>query len=119
MRFTDRLLLIFEGVGMALSALKANKVRAALTIMGVAVGVFVVTVMAAATHGMKASFKEDVDAFGTTSFQVRRRDISLGGCDGTDENCPDRRNPAISLREAAAILELIDVKAVTTLRGDS
>jgi putative ABC transport system permease protein len=119
MRFTDRLLLIFEGVGMALSALKANKVRAALTIMGVAVGVFVVTVMAAATHGMKASFKEDVDAFGATSFQVRRRDISLGGCDGTDESCPDRRNPAISLREAAAIRELSDVKAVTTLWGDS
>src|SRR4051812_6862756 len=119
MRFSDRLLLIFEGVGMALSAINANKVRAALTIMGVAVGVFVVTVMAAATHGMKASFKEDVDAFGATSFQVRRRDISLGGCDGTDDTCPDRRNPAISLKEAAAIRALDDVKAVTTLWGDS
>ena len=119
MRFLDRLLLIFEGVGMALSAIRANKVRAALTIMGVAVGVFVVTVMAAATHGMKASFKEDVDAFGATSFQVRRRDISLGGCDGTDDTCPDRRNPAISLREAAAIRALDNVKAVTTLWGDA
>ena len=119
MRFTDRLLLIFEGIGMALSAIRANKVRAALTIMGVAVGVFVVTVMAAATHGMKASFKEDVDAFGATSFQVRRRDITLGGCDGTDDTCPDRRNPAIALKEAAAIRALPDVKAVTTLWGDS
>ena len=119
MRFTDRLLLVFEGVGMALSAIKANKVRAALTIMGVAVGVLVVTVMAAATHGLKASFKEDVDAFGATSFQVRRRDISLGGCDGTDDTCPDRRNPAISLKEAAAIRALGDVQAVTTIWGDA
>jgi putative ABC transport system permease protein len=119
MRFLDRVLLVFEGVGMALSAIRANKVRAALTIMGVAVGVFVVTVMAAATHGIKASFKEDVDAFGATSFQVRRRDISLGGCDGTDDTCPDRRNPAISLKEAAAIRALDDVQAVTTLWGDA
>ena len=118
MRFLDRLLLIVEGVGMALSAIRANKVRAALTIMGVAVGVFVVTVMAAATHGIKASFKADVDAFGTTSFQVRRRDINLGGCDGSDDTCPDRRNPALSLREAAMIRALPEVKAVTTIWFD-
>ena len=33
---------VFEGVGIAFDAIRANKVRASLTIMGVAVGVFVV-----------------------------------------------------------------------------
>ena len=39
-------------------------------------------------------------------MEAESRDISLGGCDGTDDNCPDRRNPAISLQEAAAIRAL-------------
>jgi putative ABC transport system permease protein len=118
MRFFDRLLAMLEGVGIALDAIKSNKVRAALTIMGVAVGVFVVTAMAATVHGIRASFQNDVDAFGATSFQVRRRGIQLGGCDGTDDMCPDRRNPAISLREAAALRALPSVQAVTVMWGD-
>ena len=115
MRFLDRLTIIKEGIGIALDAIRSNKVRAALTIMGVAVGVFVVTAMAAAVHGIRASFQGDVDAFGATSFQVRRRGIQLGGCDGTDDTCPDRRNPPLTLSEAAAIRRLPSVQAVTGL----
>ena len=39
----------------ALDAMRANKVRAALTILGVAVGVFVVVVISAAVHGINES----------------------------------------------------------------
>jgi putative ABC transport system permease protein len=119
MRFLDRLTIIKEGIGIALDAIRSNKVRASLTIMGVAVGVFVVTAMAAAVHGIRASFQSDVDAFGATSFQVRRRGIQLGGCDGTDDTCPERRNPALTLGEAAAIRRLPNVQAVTVIWGDS
>jgi putative ABC transport system permease protein len=112
-RLLDRLSLIKEGVGIAIDAIRSNKVRAALTIMGVAVGVFVVTAMAAAVHGMRASFQGDVDAFGATSFQVRRRGIQLSGCDGGDDVCPERRNPALTIREAAGIRALPSVQAVT------
>ena len=119
MRFFDRVLLIFEGIGIAFDAIRQNKVRAALTIMGVAVGVFVVTAMAATVHGIRASFQEDVDSFGATSFQVRRRSISLSGCDGTEDTCPERRNPAVTLREAAAIRALPSVDAVTAIWGGS
>ena len=115
MRVVDRVLVIGEGVMIALEAIRANKVRAFLTIMGVAVGVFVVVAMAAAVHGITASFKEDVDAFGATSFQVRRRDIRLGGCDGTDENCPDRRNPPLTVDEAKMLRRLPSVRAVTEM----
>jgi putative ABC transport system permease protein len=118
-RFLDRLSLIKEGVGIAIDAIRSNKVRAALTIMGVAVGVFVVTAMAAAVHGMRASFQGDVDAFGATSFQVRRRGIQLSGCDGGDDVCPERRNPALTLREAAGIRSLPSVQAVTVWSDNS
>jgi putative ABC transport system permease protein len=119
MRLVDRLFVALEGIGIAVDAIKANKVRAALTIMGVAVGVFVVTAMAATVHGIRASFQDDVDSFGATSFQVRRRPISISGCDGGDDECPERRNPAINLREAAAIRALPNVAAVTAIWGDS
>lgn len=119
MRLIDRIWLVFEGVGVAFEAMRANKVRASLTIMGVAVGVFVVTAIGAAVHGIRESFRSDVDAFGATSFQVRRRPINLSGCSGTDEECPDRRNPNITLAEAAAIRSLPGVKAVVELWGGS
>ena len=119
MRLIDRAFIVFEGVSIAFDAIKANKVRASLTILGVAVGVFVVTAMAAAVHGIRESFKSDVEAFGATSFQVRRRPISLGGCSGTDDECPDRRNPAITLQEAQALRGLPSIKAVVELWGSS
>ena len=113
MRIIDRILIALEGVGIAFDAIRANKVRASLTIAGVAVGVFVVVGMAAAVHGIRQSFQSDLDEFGATSFQVRRRGIGFNACDGTDETCPDRRNPAISLAEWAGIRELPEIETAT------
>jgi len=113
MRFFARLIQSLEGVLIALEAIRSNKFRAFLTMGGVAIGVFVVVAMAAAVHGMTRSFQSDVEDFGATSFQLRRRDISLGGCDGTDESCPDRRNPAITPEEAAIVRRIAGVQAVT------
>ena len=109
---------IFEGVGIAIAALRANRVRAALTIMGVALGVFVVVAMSSVVQGINESFRRDIEAAGPTSFFVYRR--SIGGfnvCDGTDETCPERRNPGITLDEVAAIERLPTIRAVTAHIG--
>lgn len=108
MRFWDRVQLTFEGVLMALDSLRANKVRAALTISGVAVGVFVVVAMGATVHGIRQSFQSDMDEFGTTTFQVRRRNPGFGGCNPT-EDCPERRFPGVTLAEWRAMRELPEV----------
>jgi putative ABC transport system permease protein len=113
MRFFDRLLMALEGIGMALDAMRANKVRALLTIAGVAIGVFVVVAMGATVHGIRQSFQSDLDEFGATSFQVRRRGIGVNNCDGTDDTCPDRRNPAITLAEWGAIRSLPSIETAT------
>ena len=119
MRLSDRLFSLFEGIGIALEAIRANRVRAALTIGGVAIGVFVVVAMAAAVHGITASFKSDVNALGATTFQVSRR-VTVGpsSCDGSDEGCPDRRNPALTPEDAAMIRRLPSVLFVTEQSGD-
>jgi hypothetical protein len=51
MRLRDQIASLAEGVVIAIDALRANKVRAALTILGIAIGVFVVVLMSAVIHG--------------------------------------------------------------------
>lgn len=110
MRLWDRLAMTVEGMLMALESLKANKVRAALTISGVAVGVFVVVAMGATVHGIRQSFQSDMDEFGTATFQVRRRNPGFNNCNPTAD-CPDRRNPGVSLAEWRAVQELPEVES--------
>src|SRR6185503_17498716 len=115
MSLMNRILLALEGVTLALESMRANKVRAVLTIMGVAVGVFVVVALSSVVRGINESFARDVEAAGPTSFFVYRRNIAaFQSCDGTDETCPERRNPAITIDEASAIERLPTILAVTS-----
>ncbi len=114
MRLTNRVTSALEGVGIALDAMRANKVRAGLTIMGVAVGVFVVVALSSVVRGINESFARDVEAAGPTSFFVYRRNLqAFQVCDGTDETCPERRNPMITMNEVRAIERLPSILAVT------
>jgi putative ABC transport system permease protein len=110
-RLWDKIVMSLEGVLIALESLKANKVRAALTISGVAVGVFVVVAMGAAVHGMRASFQADLDEFGATSFRVSRRNPGFNSCSEFDgEVCPERRYPGVSLAEWRALQRLPEIE---------
>ncbi len=64
MRIGQRIFNALEGVGMAVDSIRANKVRAALTIMGVAIGVFVVVAMSSVVRGINESFAKDLEAAG-------------------------------------------------------
>lgn len=120
MRLWDRILMSLEGVMIALDSLRANKVRAALTISGVAVGVFVVVAMGATVHGVRTSFQSDMDEFGTQTFQIRRRNPGFNSCDPTVDDCPERRYPGVSLAEWKAVRELPEVEnAMAWLFGQS
>ncbi|MDH5233617.1 MAG: ABC transporter permease [Gemmatimonadota bacterium] len=110
MRFWDKVMMSLEGVVIALDSLRANKVRAALTIAGVAVGVFVVVAMGATVHGVRTSFQSDMDEFGTATFQIRRRNPGFNGCDPSVDDCPERRYPGVSLAEWRAVRQLPEVQ---------
>ena len=118
MSLGTKLFQAFEGVGIALDAIRANKVRAGLTIMGVAVGVFVVVALSSVVRGINESFARDLEAAGPTSFYIYRRPIGgFNFCDGTDETCPWRRNPPLTFAEAEALERLPTIKAVTVHMG--
>src|ERR1043166_3827523 len=87
----------FEGVVIALDSIRANRVRAGLTILGIAVGVFVVTVMSAAVHGINAGVSSSIAAAGPTTFFITRWPAELTSCNGSVDSCPWRRNPPLRI----------------------
>jgi putative ABC transport system permease protein len=103
-----------EGIGIALDSLRANKTRAALTILGVTIGVAVVVTMAATVDGINSSVEDSIRQTGPTTFYVVR--FFQGGVmvdDGSEESQPWRRNPPLTTAEADAIRAVPSIFAVT------
>ena len=117
MRARDRVASLAEGVWIAIDALRANKVRAALTILGIAIGVFVVVLMSAVIHGINSSVAQEFEKAGPTTFFVYRFPIALEGCSDDEESCKWRRNPPIRVGEAAALERLSSIQDVTIRSG--
>jgi putative ABC transport system permease protein len=117
MRFLARLRMSLEGVTIALEAMKANRVRAALTILGVAVGVFVVVVISSMVHGINASVARQFESAGPTTFFVQRYPIVFEACDDSGDTCKWRSNPSLTFAEAEALKRVESVGEVMIRQG--
>jgi putative ABC transport system permease protein len=113
MRLIDRGMALFEGVLMALDSIRSNKARAGLTILGIAVGVFVVTAMSAAIHGINSGVERSLRAAGPTTFFITKWPMAMNSCTGSADSCPWRRYPGLTTFEAAAIERLPSIQVVT------
>jgi putative ABC transport system permease protein len=67
-----RIALLGESVRMAFGALRANKLRTALTLLGMVIGVSTVIIMAAVLSGLDRSMAEGIAALGTGNILVTR-----------------------------------------------
>jgi putative ABC transport system permease protein len=104
---------MLEGSTIALNSLQANKVRAALTILGVAIGVTVVIAMASAITGINQSITSILESAGPKTFFVHRYfSGGLDVSDGSDELSPWRRMPWLTVDEAEVIRTLPAVRDV-------
>ena len=104
---------LVEGAGIALDSLRSNKVRAALTVLGVAIGVMVVIAMGSAITGINRSITSILESAGPKTFFVLR--YWSGGLeisDGSDELSPWRRMPEITVEEAELIRALPAVRDI-------
>ncbi len=90
---------LFEGVGIALVSLRAHKMRAALTILGVAIGVTVVMVIGALISGFNKGVTDMLASLGPKTFWVGRYWGGQNDEDPEDPN-PWRRRPPITVDEA-------------------
>src|SRR5438128_69597 len=102
---------VFEGVGIALSSLRAHKMRAALTILGVAIGVTVVMVIGALISGFNKGISDMLASLGPKTFWVGRY---WGGQNDQDPEDPDpwRRRPPITMDEANRLAKLPSIAFV-------
>ena len=104
---------LLEGIGIALDSLRANKVRAALTILGVAIGVMVVMVIGSMISGINRGVEDIFNQLGPRTFFVFR--FFQGGVvvsDGSDETSPWRNYPPLTVEESERIAELPTIDAV-------
>src|SRR6266705_1435993 len=96
---------VFEGVGIALASLRAHKMRAALTILGVAIGVTVVMVIGALISGFNKGISDMLASLGPKTFWVGRYWGGQNDQDPEDPN-PWRRRPPITVEEADRLAQL-------------
>ncbi len=109
---------LFEGVGIALESLRAHKMRAALTILGVAIGVMVVMVIGALISGFNKGVSDMLEQSGPKTFYVARWwSAGVTVSDGSDETSPWRRNPPMKVGDAKVIQALPSVSFVSVDEG--
>ncbi len=61
-----------ESIHMALTAIRANKMRSALTLLGIIIGVMTIITMQSLISGLQKSLQEQVSALGSNVFQVQK-----------------------------------------------
>ncbi len=95
---------IFEGVAIAIDSLKSNKGRASLTILGIAIGVMVVMVIASMVRGINGGVTDIMDQLGPRTFFVFRH--FQGGIQVSDGTEEWRNYPGLTVEEADILREL-------------
>ncbi len=95
-----------EGLRIAWDAVKANKVRSSLTVLGVTVGVSVVVMIAALITGLRTSVMDAFQSAGPDNFIVSRIDFTAVQITTDDNRPPWWNKPEIEPEEARRIAEL-------------
>jgi putative ABC transport system permease protein len=109
MSFTRGLVQIWEGILMAFHSLRANKLRALLTTLGVMIGVSTVMAILTMISGMNTAFSEQISSIGSDVLFIDK--FPWGG---GMEYFKYRNRKDITTREAEAIAEQATlVKAVS------
>lgn len=104
-----------EGVGIALDALRSNKVRAFLTILGIVIGVATVMAMAAVVTGLRGGIMSEIEAIGPNNFIVERFDQLAVQVNDGSQAPPWQGKPPITLDERRMIASLPSVQSAVPL----
>ncbi|MFN0180089.1 MAG: ABC transporter permease [Gemmatimonadales bacterium] len=106
---------LYEGVAMALESVRVNRLRAGLTILGVAIGAMVVIAMAATLTGIHRTVTSIIERTGPkTLFVVRffREGLDVDR-DEIDRSTFWQRFPELTVDEARRLRELPSIEDVT------
>ena len=102
---------IREAISMAFAAIKAHKMRAFLTVLGVLVGVATVIAMVSIITGLNQSMAQQIESLGSDVIYVTKSEIGIQ-FEGPSEE--ERNRPPITFEDAMAVEELCpSVEAVS------
>jgi len=102
---------IKESAAMAVDTIRANKLRSALTILGVAIGVITLTFMVSIIQGLNRAFAEQIESLGSNTIFISKFDPSFGRPPSAEE----RQRKDLTLEDAAAMRELPGVDGVSPI----
>jgi putative ABC transport system permease protein len=71
--------LLFGAIRLALSAIVRNKLRAALTVLGILIGVTAVVMVTALAGGASASVGDQIDSFGANALFINPENVQQSG----------------------------------------
>ena len=97
---------VTENIGIALDTLRVSKLRSALTILGVVIGVATVMAMAAIVEGVRQQIVHTIEIAGPTTFYVTRSATPVNPSNPPPEI---RDRPEIKLDEADRVRALPDI----------
>ncbi len=90
---------IKESGVMALETVRENKLRSALTILGVTVGVVTILAMVSIIQGLNKAFSEQIESLGSNTIFLAKFDASFGKPPGQEE----RQRKELTIEDADAI----------------
>lgn len=102
---------IIEVVKVSLNSLRTNRLRSALTILGIVVGIFSIIAISTVIEVLQKSIEQGVSQLGQNTFQIQKFPITIGN--GPGERAKYRNRPDITLEEYYRLKEkLVEAKTV-------
>ncbi len=86
---------IQESINMALFSIRSNKLRAALTLLGIAVGVFSIIGVMTAMGVLQNAIESGISELGANTFQIQKYPIMMGGGPRVRDRFRNRRDITI------------------------
>jgi len=99
-----------EGLRIAWSAIRANKLRSCLTTLGVIIGIVTVTLMGTAIEGLNRSFMQSVSSIGADVLYVQRQDWIIRS---HEEWMNMRKRRTFTVEQAESIIRQVDFARAT------
>ena len=90
-------------LAISLQSLKSNRLRTALTILGVVVGIFSIIVIMTILTMLQNSINDGLSSLGKNTFQIQKNDAVFGG----DHRRNDRNREDLTIEDAKRLKEML------------
>ncbi len=101
-------MLLGETIAVALEALRANKLRSFLTMLGIVIGVAAVITMVALGNGAQQSVKDRIASLGTTLLSVMPGHIRSAGVASGSDHAPLTYDDAMAIQNRATYVLAVE-----------